>query len=208
MAAIPAFRHTSDQQSALWCQRNNTNKKTVVLQPCRNRHLFSSKQAITSRWGTPCPGTREISRTIPNCSICGKKSYGAPKFVQDARLKGSLEADVVSCLVEGQKTITEMVENIFQIRINNPEFNTYYMRVWRATQDLEYKGYVARSLFGRQRPYRVTPLCVEKLFSGRSIGPGGLVAWITFVMMMLSMYFPFLRISLGTRPVSLKPSFS
>ena len=111
------------------------------------------------------------------------------RSVRDASLRGSLEAEVVSSLIDGEKTVTELVEMIFPVRSDDPDFNTHYMRVWRATQDLASNGYVVKRLFGRERPYRLTRYGVERLFSGSGTGRPGLVAWIDISLYMATILF-------------------
>lgn len=119
------------------------------------------------------------------------------RSVREAELRSSLEMDIISSLVEGEKTITELVEVIFHGRGENPDFETQYMRVWRAAQDLASKGYLARRLFGKEKPYRITSYCVEMLLSGPGVPHPRLLAWLDACLYGLTVMLGILMVLVG-----------
>ncbi len=82
-------------------------------------------------------------------------------------LETALEAEIVANLLEGKRTIGDLVEVIYNRRGDDPEFHRCYMRVYRALQRLGRKGYVSRKLFGSEKPYRLTSLAFDQLASVR-----------------------------------------
>jgi len=88
------------------------------------------------------------------------------KPVREAELKTSLEIEIISSLFDGGKTVAELVEIVFGLDRDDADFMAQYSRVWRAAQDLASRGFVSRSLFGKEKPYRLTSYCLQVLFSG------------------------------------------
>ena len=85
-----------------------------------------------------------------------------------SRLKGldtgeELGVEILSRLVEGRKTATEIVQLIYGLRSDDQGFKTTYGRVMREIRNLESKGLVSRRLLGRDKPYRLTNYAVANL---------------------------------------------
>ena len=60
-------------------------------------------------------------------------------------------------------TVGELAERIYGIDRGNPEYRSYYMKVFRAVKALQSRGYVSTSFFGRDRPYKLTPYAAARL---------------------------------------------
>lgn len=71
-------------------------------------------------------------------------------------LKSGLQTEVLREIVEGPRTVRELVQIIFGEDRDNPSFETHYARTRRALKQLEARGYVSAALFGREKPYRLT----------------------------------------------------
>lgn len=84
-------------------------------------------------------------------------------------LKSGLQTEVLREIVDGPRTIRELVNIIYGEDRGTSSFETHYARVRRAARYLEARGYVSASLFGREKPYRLTrhgERCLANLASG------------------------------------------
>lgn len=85
-----------------------------------------------------------------------------------SRLKGldigdELAVEIMAQLVEGRRTVSEMVERTYGLRVSDEGFSSSYNRVSREIRRLESKGLVSRKLLGRDKPYRLTQLAIANL---------------------------------------------
>jgi hypothetical protein len=85
-----------------------------------------------------------------------------------SKLKGldlgdELGVEILSQLVEGRKSASEIVELIYGLRRGDEGHKSCHGRVSREIRRLESKGLVSRVLFGREKPYRLTELAVINL---------------------------------------------
>jgi hypothetical protein len=81
------------------------------------------------------------------------------------RVESVLEAQILSHLISGRRTIPELVSLLYGVDHEHRYHNSYYMRVRRSLQGLSARGYVACPLFGKNRAYRLTPHAVASLAS-------------------------------------------
>lgn len=85
-----------------------------------------------------------------------------------SRLRGldigdELGVEILSRLVHGRRTVSEIVEQAYGLRSTDEGFYASYRRVSREIRRLESKGLVSRRLFGRDKPYRLTELAIINL---------------------------------------------
>jgi len=80
-------------------------------------------------------------------------------------LASVIEANIIADLLDGRKTVAELVERLYQVARDNPHYSAYYDKVRRAAGSLESKGYVARRLLGRDKPYKLTRLGWERILA-------------------------------------------
>jgi DNA-binding PadR family transcriptional regulator len=89
--------------------------------------------------------------------------------------RSELQIAIIESLLEGPRTIAELSREILG---EGPEvYQAQYMKVQRAIRLLESRGYVSTRLFGKPKPYRLTPYAWERvghLASGRA-PRGGLI---------------------------------
>jgi hypothetical protein len=71
--------------------------------------------------------------------------------------------EILSQLVEGQKSIPEIVDIVYGLQNGDEGYKSSYGRVRREIRLLESKGLVSRSLFGKEKPYRLTELSIINL---------------------------------------------
>ncbi len=76
-----------------------------------------------------------------------------------------LQAEIIDRLIDGRRNATELVLEIFASRPGDEGFEAYYSRMRRDLRDLERRGYASTGLFGRDKPYRVTPHGVAVLLT-------------------------------------------
>jgi DNA-binding PadR family transcriptional regulator len=76
-----------------------------------------------------------------------------------------LQAEIIDRLIDGRRTGTELVLEIFATRPGDEGFEAYYSRVRRDLRDMEKRGYASTSLFGRDKPYHITPHGLAALLS-------------------------------------------
>jgi hypothetical protein len=84
------------------------------------------------------------------------------------KLKGleigdELAVEVLAQLVDGKKTVAEIVETVYGLRNSDQGYLPIYARVWRQVRQLESRGLVSTRVFGRDKPYRLTQLAIINL---------------------------------------------
>ena len=84
------------------------------------------------------------------------------------RLRGlgigdELAVEILSHLVEGKMTVAEITDRVYGLTSNDEGFNSSYSRVRRGIRRLESKGLVSKSLFGGNKPFRLTEFAVINL---------------------------------------------
>jgi hypothetical protein len=86
------------------------------------------------------------------------------KTLKDLDLVSELQTEVLRHLVDGPRTVPELVSLIYGMGRQDSEFQTYYMRVKRSIRKLENKALVSTKILGRDKPYRLTRYAVENLY--------------------------------------------
>ncbi len=74
-----------------------------------------------------------------------------------------LHVEILSSLIEGRRTASELTEKIYGVTRENPDYRAYYMKVFRAGRTLQRNGYVSTRLFGRDKPYKLTPFATARM---------------------------------------------
>ena len=83
--------------------------------------------------------------------------------IRESNLRSPLEIEIVSLLIEGRRTARELTEEIYDTG-SGGHLAVEYARVRRCLKGLEARGYVAAAtIFGRERPYRLTRFGVSRL---------------------------------------------
>jgi hypothetical protein len=126
-------------------------------------------------------------------------------LLREGELSTTLEIEIISALTEGPRSIGELVETIFGTKSSSPGFDAHYMRVYRTAQDLAARGYAVRALFGKEKPYRITGYCVERLLSGPALPSPRMVARLDFAAYALTLVLGALMALAGTGVVVLVP---
>jgi hypothetical protein len=80
-----------------------------------------------------------------------------------------LEVEILLQLAKGRRTVSELTEIIYGVGRQNPDYYTYYMKISRAVKALQRRGYVVSRMFGRDRPYRLTPHAAAKMIDIESV---------------------------------------
>jgi hypothetical protein len=83
--------------------------------------------------------------------------------VRGLELGDQVAVEVLTQLVEGRKTVTEIVEGVYGLRRSDEGFSSCFTKVRRATKRLESSGLVSTGIFGRDKPYRLTDLAIINL---------------------------------------------
>ena len=76
-----------------------------------------------------------------------------------------LEAEILKTLLEGRRTVTELCESIYDLERTGSSFHTYYMKVSRAVKELQRRGFVSTRVFGRDKPYTLTPFAAAQMMN-------------------------------------------
>ncbi len=79
------------------------------------------------------------------------------------RISSPLQAEILALLTNGRRTMSEMTEEIYGVHRPDSSYHTYYMKVSRAVKALQRRGYIITGLFGRDKPYRLTPFALAKM---------------------------------------------
>jgi hypothetical protein len=83
-----------------------------------------------------------------------------------------LEDDILRQLTKGRRTVSELTEIIYGVDRQNVEYYAYYMKITRAMKALQRRGYVVSNIFGRDKPYRLTPYAAVKMIDVELLGKG------------------------------------
>lgn len=83
--------------------------------------------------------------------------------IAKTQLANSTQVEIVRELLYGRRTIAELAEAIYHISQGDSAYSTQYSRIRKEMRELESKGLVTRRLFGRDKPYRLTRLAVQRL---------------------------------------------
>lgn len=128
------------------------------LQICMFRCFFMEELTpigFVGRVVLPCRREEELSDEVSR-HIRRMKGLG---------LESALQVEIVRCLIRGRRTGAELAAEIYG-SANTESYATDYARIRRDLRRLETRGYVAAAtLFGRERPYRLTRHGVSKLAS-------------------------------------------
>jgi len=81
-----------------------------------------------------------------------------------------LEIDILRQLAKGRRTVSELTEIIYGVDRYNAEYYRYYMKVSRAIKALQRRGYVVSRIFGRDKPFRLTPYAAGKIIDIELLG--------------------------------------
>ena len=81
-----------------------------------------------------------------------------------------LEIDILRQLAKGRRTVSELTEIIDGVDRHNAEYYRYYMKVSRAIKALQRRGYVVSRIFGRDKPFRLTPYAAGKIIDVELLG--------------------------------------
>jgi hypothetical protein len=99
------------------------------------------------------------------------------RSLKDLALVSELQTEVLRHLVDGPRTVPELVFLIYEVGREDSEFSIYYMRIRRSIRKLENKALVSTKIFGRDKPYRLTRYAVENLYYvGRPNSPETLLS--------------------------------
>ena len=77
------------------------------------------------------------------------------------KIDSVLEAEILTCLVEGRRTVGELADQIYHAKRTDQSYHTYYMKIRRAVSELQKKGYIATNFLGKEKPYRLTPYAIS-----------------------------------------------
>lgn len=101
----------------------------------------------------PVTGESNLSRTL-------RKS--ASRMLA-RELADPLQVMIIEELVDGPRSVAELVEEIYGSVKGQPGYMTSYSKTRRALEKLSSKGYVSRKLFGAVKPYRLTDFAIARI---------------------------------------------
>jgi hypothetical protein len=76
-----------------------------------------------------------------------------------------LQVEILLELLDGRRTVAELVAAIYGLGDRDPGFKTYYTRVSRSAAELRSRGFLSRRLLGKEKPYHITQLAVARMSS-------------------------------------------
>lgn len=77
-----------------------------------------------------------------------------------------IQARVLRELLDGDRTVAELVLSIYNLDYKDDEYRTHQSRVRRAIKKLESSGFVSKKkLLGREKPYGITVYGAERIAS-------------------------------------------
>ena len=93
------------------------------------------------------------------------KINGSLSELVRAQFTDLLQVEILLELLNGSRTVAELVVAIYQVGDKDPGFKTCYTRVSRTAAELRSRGLLSRSLLGKEKPYHLTQLAVARLSS-------------------------------------------
>jgi hypothetical protein len=112
-------------------------------------------------------GTEEVGQGAPDLEGRGQeireRLRAAVRSLDQVPVKSELEAEIIGRLIDARLTVSELVNLIYGTQRQDDEFFAYYMKVKRAMKSLASRGLVSTRLFGRDKPYALTPHGVKVL---------------------------------------------
>ena len=100
---------------------------------------------------------------LPGANALRKDAPTGKEIAERMELSRPIEAEMLHSLTEGRRTAGELVQRIYGVSKENPDYHTYYMKVFRAAKALQKQGYISTRLFGRDRPYKLTPYAAARM---------------------------------------------
>ncbi len=82
-----------------------------------------------------------------------------------AQFTDLLQVEILLELLNGRRTVSELVAAIYGVCDGDPGFKTSYSRVSRSAAELRSKGFLSRRLLGKEKPYHITQLAVARMSS-------------------------------------------
>ena len=114
----------------------------------------------------PDEGIQELSKALASFA----------RDLKGIQIETVAEAQILGDLMNGRRTIPELMESLYGVSYNDSGYASAYMKIRRSLQSLSSKGYVSRPLFGKGRPYRLTKFAIAKLTNiGGASGEGRVV---------------------------------
>ena len=118
------------------------------------------------------------------------------------------QARIIAALLTGQRTVSELVEEIYGQRRGDEGYMGSYSKIRRAVMVLASHGYVSTKLFGKDKPYRLTKYAVANLADiSDSTGKPRIIPrvdliihGVTVIMGLVALSLVVERISLGSGP--------
>ena len=128
------------------------------------------------------------------------------KKMAQAEVESVVQSEVLTKLIDGNRTLAELVEEIYGIDRENPEYQRYYARVRRAVKNLSSKGLVSEGILRKDTPYRLTRYGAAKLTRiGQPAGEYDLVSRTDIAMFSASIFLLFLIAISRTGLVAIGP---
>jgi hypothetical protein len=126
--------------------------------------IYGSHFGLSAVSGDSDSNERQLPGRDERLDLARRKVLSSLRKLRQIRLT-LLQAEIIDRLIDGRRTSTELVLEIFASRPGDEGFEAYYSRVRRDLRDLEIRGYASTSLFGRDKPYHITPHGVAVLLS-------------------------------------------
>jgi hypothetical protein len=105
-------------------------------------------------------GHEELSESL---SRLQSRILRATEELAKAQLSSTIQVRLVLELLQGRRTVTELVESIYSVGRGGEGFSAHYYQLDSELRDLESKGIVWRRPFGRNKPYSLTQLGIARL---------------------------------------------
>lgn len=96
--------------------------------------------------------------------------------IDGAILANVTQVRIVQELLKGRRTVARLVEEFHGLRKGDADYSTYYSRVRKEMEDLESKGMISRRMFGRDKPYSLTQLGMERLTQLQGFSSPGILS--------------------------------
>ena len=86
-----------------------------------------------------------------------------------AQFTDILQVEILLELLNGRRTVSELVAAVYGVGDGDPGFKTSYSRVSRSAAELRSRGFLSRSLLGKEKPYHITQLAVARMSSFEAV---------------------------------------
>ena len=126
---------------------------SCIFQNCTNRFVYQQGN----------PGQDVVRSAADEIDQLPQKIKDGITQLRGLDIGDQVTIEILANLVDGRKTVAEIVERIYGLNSQDEGYFSAYSRIRRGVRRLESKGLVSTGILGREKPYRLTDLAMINL---------------------------------------------